>query len=109
MYFNNKHFNTLKNFPNPPGDPKEVGYYYLPTPIVALDGYPKTCSRTCRDCNNDDDHASEYGWWQHKFRVSTTILWVEILACDDGRHKFLTRSIVNGLAVSRSREIVCLT
>lgn len=73
------HFSTLLI-----GDPKEVGYYYLPTPIVALDGYPKTCSRTCRECEDSGDHATGYGWWQHKFPIPLTISEVEILPCDDG-------------------------
>ena len=74
----------------PPKNPNKVGVYHVPIPDGALDGYTKTCSRTCYKCDNFN---SGFGYWSYKFPTPQTVTEVHILACRDGWYSLVMESI----------------
>lgn len=58
-------------------------YYHIPIAEAALDGYMKTCSKTCF-CNNQDNKGQ--GWWHFQFPTVTTISEVQLISCYDGQY-----------------------
>ena len=81
----------LSDHLTPPTNPDKIGIYHIPIPEGALDGYTKTCSRTCYDC--EDNNESGFGLWLYRFPSSQTVSEVHILACRDGWYLSVMKTI----------------
>lgn len=74
---------------NPPKNRTNIGIYHVPLPEAALDGYTRTCSKTCYGCETT---GAGFGFWSYRFPYLQTVTEVHILACRDGRYLYVSKS-----------------